>query len=64
MVQKYWQLVKTQTKQGFSFIDVPNFELLDLPKSRVKVIYFNKAMNKGFKDSLEFYEKIFNSQGD
>jgi len=55
---------KNPDKARFSFIDVPNFELLGLPKSRVKVIYFNKAMNKSFKDSLEFYEKIFDSQGD
>ena len=55
---------KNPDKARFSFIDVPNFELLEVPKSRVKVIYFNKAMNKSFKDSLDFYEGIFNSQGD
>ena len=53
---------KNPDKARYSFIDVPNFELLGLSKSRVKVIYFNKAMNKIFKDSLKFYEKIFNSQ--
>ena len=55
---------KNPDKARFSFTDVPNFELLGLSKSRVKVVYFNKAMNKSFKDSLEFYEKIFNSQAD
>lgn len=55
---------KNPDKARFSFTDVPNFEILDAPKPRVKVIYFDKSMGDDLKESLSFYEKVFDSQGD
>jgi len=55
---------KNPDKARFSFTDTPTFELLDVPKSRVKVVYFDKTMSASLKTSLSFYEKVFDEQGD
>lgn len=58
------QAGKNPDKTRFKFTEVPTFELLDNPKSRVKVVYFDKDMSENLKNSLSFYEEVFNSQGD
>jgi hypothetical protein len=55
---------KNPDKARFSFTDVPNFDLLDVPKSRVKVIYFDAKMNEELQNALSFYKKIYENQGD
>lgn len=58
------QAGKNPGKTRFRFTEVPNFELLDSPRSRVKVIYFDENMDKNLKKRLSFYEKVFNKQRD
>jgi hypothetical protein len=55
---------KLADKARFSFKKVPTFELLDNPKSRVKVVYFDDTMSDELKDSLSFYKSIYDDQGD
>jgi hypothetical protein len=55
---------KLPDKARFSFKKVPTFELLDTPKSRVKVVYFDDSMSDELKDSLSFYKDIYDDQGD
>ncbi|MCG8784718.1 hypothetical protein G1K52_02955 [Tenacibaculum finnmarkense] len=55
---------KNPDKARFAFTKVSKFELLEVHKSRVKVIYFDKSMNNDFKKSLSFYERIFDLQSD
>ena len=58
------QAGKNPGKTRFRFTEIPNFELLEVPKSRVKVIYFDKNMDDDLKNRLSFYEDIFDAQGD
>lgn len=58
------QAGKNPGKTRFRFTEIPTFELLETPKSRVKVIYFDKKMNDDLKRKLSFYENIFDDQGD
>ena len=58
------QAGKNPDKTRFKFTEVPTFELLDIPKSRVKVVYFNKKMSEDLKKSLSFYEGIYDKQAD
>lgn len=58
------QAGKNPDKTRFKFTEVPTFELLDNPKSRVKVVYFDKKMSKDLKKSLSFYEGIYDEQAD
>lgn len=58
------QAGKNLDKTRFKFTEVPNFELLDTPKSRVKVVYFDKSMGDDLKKSLSFYENIYDDQAD
>jgi len=51
-----------KTKTRFKFSEIPTFELLDKPSSRIKVIYFDKDMRKEYKDELKFYEDIYDKQ--
>jgi hypothetical protein len=53
---------KNPDKTRFNFSKVPMFELLDKPKSRVKVVYFDNSMDDGLKKSLKFYKKIYDKQ--
>lgn len=55
---------KNPDKARFAFTEVPTFDLLDTPKSRVKVIYFDKSMSADLRNSLSFYERIFDLQTD
>jgi hypothetical protein len=55
---------KNPDKTRFKFTEVPTFELLDEPKSRVKVVYFDKKMSVSLKKSLSFYEDIYDEQAD
>ena len=55
---------KLEDKARFSFKKIPTFELLDKPKSRVKVVYFDKTMSDELKGSLSFYEDIYDEQAD
>ncbi len=55
---------KNPDKARFAFSDVKDFELLDVPKPRVKVVYFDKTMDAGLKAALSFYEGIYDEQGD
>ena len=58
------QAGKNVDKTRFKFTEVPTFELLDEPKSRVKVVYFDKKMSSKLKKSLSFYEDIYDEQAD
>lgn len=58
------QAGKNPGKTRFRFTEIPTFELLETPKSRVKVIYFDKKMDDNLKKKLSFYEQIFDEQGD
>lgn len=55
---------KNPDKARFSFSNVSKFDLLDTPKSRVKVVYFDNTMSQELQDSLSFYREIYLSQGD
>ena len=50
---------KNLDKSRFRFANVPNFELLSIPKPRVKVVYFDKHMSEKLKRDLSFYEKLY-----
>lgn len=58
------QAGKNPDKTRFRFTNVPTFETLDVTKSRVKVVYFDKSMNDNLKNRLSFYENIFDAQGE
>lgn len=58
------QAGKNPDKTRFKFTEVPTFELLEIPKSRVKVVYFDKSMSDNLKKSLSFYETIYDEQSD
>ena len=55
---------KNPDKARFAFKKVPTFELLDNPKSRVKVVYFDNSMSEELAESLSFYKEIYDEQGD
>ncbi len=56
------QAGKNPDKTRFRFTEVPNFELLESNKKRVKVVYFDKGMNTDLKKSLSFYEELYDNQ--
>ena len=51
-------------KTRFRFNDVPVFELLDNQPSRIKVVYFDKNMDKDHLKKISFFEKIYDKQKD
>lgn len=53
---------KNPDKSRFNFSKVPEFELLEPKRSRVKVVYFDKSMDVKFKKALSLYEKIYDKQ--
>ena len=57
------QAGKNPGKTRFRFTEVPTFETMENPKSRVKVIYFNESMNISLKEKLSFFEEIYKNQG-
>lgn len=61
---KVLQAGKNPDKTRFRFSNTPNFELLDNPSSRIKVIYFNKKMRDEYKKKLKLYENIYDKQKD
>jgi hypothetical protein len=46
----------------FKWHEVPEFELLEHNKSRVKVAYFNNNMNERLKNRLNFFNQLYNRQ--
>lgn len=56
------QAGKNLDKTRFKFTKIPDFELLDENKKRIKVITFDQKMDDGYKKKLNFFEKLFNEQ--
>lgn len=56
------QAGKNIDKTRFRFTNVPDFELLENNKKRIKVIYFDKSMDKKYKSKLDFFENLFDHQ--
>lgn len=56
------QAGKNLDKTRFRFTDIPNFELLEENKKRIKVVYFDKKMNEIYKKKLIFFEELFDNQ--
>lgn len=56
---KVLQAGKNLDKTRFKFTNIPNFELLNGDKKRIKVVYFNENMNKKYKDKLGFFENLY-----
>jgi len=61
---KVLQAGKNPDKTRFRFSDVSSFELLENKPKRIKVIYFDKKMEKTTRNKLSFYENIYNKQQD
>ncbi len=53
---------KNIDKSRFKFKEVPNFELLAIPKPRIKIVYFDNNMSEKLKKDLFFYEKLLEKQ--
>ena len=53
---------KNIEKTRFRFSKVTNFELLQLPRKRIKVVYFKKDMDVRFKKKLKYFEDIYDNQ--
>jgi hypothetical protein len=56
------QAGKNLDKTRFRFRNIPDFELLDENKKRIKVISFDKNMNEAYKSKLRFFEQLFIEQ--
>ena len=59
---KVLQAGKNPDKTRFRFSEIPTFELLEGNNSRVKVVYFDKSMDKKLAKRLHFYHEIYNKQ--
>lgn len=46
----------------FKFTNIPDFELLNENKKRIKVVYFDNKMNPEYKKKLTFFEDLYNNQ--
>jgi hypothetical protein len=46
----------------FNFKECKNFELLDNGSSRIKIVYFDKTMDKKYLKKLSFIESVYSSQ--
>lgn len=53
---------KNQDKARFVFSEAPYFKLLGETESRIKVVYFDKEMDKSIRNKLSFFEGIYNTQ--
>jgi hypothetical protein len=53
------QAGKNLDKTRFRFTNIPEFELLDGNKKRVKVIYFDHKMDAAYKRKLKFFEILY-----
>jgi len=60
---KVLQAGKNLDKTRFRFSEVPNFELLHPIQKRIKVVYFNFNMDSAYQKKLEFFSKLYQSQG-
>jgi hypothetical protein len=49
-------------KTRFRFTNIPDFELLDRNKKRIKVVYFDENMDETYKKKLKFFEDLHNNQ--
>lgn len=56
------QAGKNLDKTRFRFTNIPDFELLDENKKRIKVISYDKKMDITYKNKLKFFEKLFDEQ--
>jgi hypothetical protein len=56
------QAGKNLDKTRFKFTNIPDFELLDENKKRIKVVYYDKKMDSRYKAKLKFFEKLFDNQ--
>ena len=53
---------KTKSDVRFYYGKVENFELLGKTKKRVKVVYFNKEMDKKYEKKLLYFKKLYNQK--
>lgn len=53
------QAGKNIDKTRFRFTNVSNFEILGEDKKRIRVVFFDKKMNKKYKDKLKFFEDLY-----
>lgn len=56
------QAGKNLDKTRFRFTNIPDFELLDRNKKRIKVVYFDENMDETYKKKLKFFEDLHNNQ--
>lgn len=56
------QAGKNLDKTRFRFTNIPDFELLEENKKRIKVVYFDKKMDENYKKKLSFFEELFDNQ--
>ena len=56
------QAGKNLDKTRFRFTDVPDFELLTNNEKRIKVVYFDKEMNKTYLKKVKFFVDLFDNQ--
>jgi len=56
------QAGKNIDKTRFRFTDVPNFELLGENQKRIKVVYFDKNMDKEYLKKVTFFEDLYDKQ--
>ena len=53
------QAGKNIDKTRFRFTNIPEFELLDGHKKRIKVVYFDENMDNNYKKKLKFFEDLY-----
>jgi hypothetical protein len=53
---------KNLDKTRFRFSNVTDFELLDQPEKRIKVVYYKKDMDERYKSRLTYFENIYENQ--
>ena len=53
---------KNPDKTRFNFSKIPTFEILDNPKPRVRVVYFDEQMDEKMIKSLSFFKDIYDKQ--
>jgi hypothetical protein len=58
------QAGKNLDKTRFRFTNIPDFELLDENKKRIKVVYFDKKMDNKYKSKVKFFEDLHDEQSE
>lgn len=56
------QAGKNLDKTRFRFTEIPNFELLENNKKRIKVVYFDKNMDENYRKKISFFEELYDNQ--